>query len=78
MFEQERDIIIKTGGKDFMAKANTLTPMMRQYFEVKEQYPDCLLLYRLGDFYELFVDDALTASKELKIMSEDEFLALLS
>lgn len=33
--------------------------MMEQYFSIKEQYPDCLLFYRLGDFYELFYDDAL-------------------
>ena len=44
-----------------------LTPMMRQYMKTKEEYKDCLLLYRLGDFYELFFDDALIASKELEI-----------
>ncbi|MDD5018498.1 MAG: DNA mismatch repair protein MutS, partial [Eubacteriales bacterium] len=44
-----------------------LTPMMRQYAELKEKYKDCLLLYRLGDFYELFFDDALCASRELEI-----------
>lgn len=43
------------------------TPMMRQYFEIKEQYKDCILMYRLGDFYEMFFDDALTASKTLEI-----------
>ncbi|MBT3319559.1 MAG: DNA mismatch repair protein MutS [Clostridia bacterium] len=42
-----------------------LTPMMRQYIEIKEKHKDCLLLYRLGDFYELFFEDAATASKEL-------------
>ncbi len=46
---------------------NGLTPMMKQYFEVKEQYPDSILLYRLGDFYEMFFDDALVASKVLDI-----------
>jgi len=40
-----------------------LTPMMQQYFDIKEQYNDCILFYRLGDFYEMFYDDALTASK---------------
>ena len=35
-----------------------LTPMMKQYWRVKEQYPDCLLFFRLGDFYEMFHDDA--------------------
>ncbi|MCM1162454.1 MAG: DNA mismatch repair protein MutS [Roseburia sp.] len=44
-----------------------LTPMMRQYLETKEQYKDCILFYRLGDFYEMFFEDALTASKELEI-----------
>lgn len=44
-----------------------LTPMMQQYMETKKQYPDCILFYRLGDFYEMFFDDALTASKELEI-----------
>lgn len=44
-----------------------LTPMMQQYIEVKEQHKDCILFYRLGDFYEMFYEDALTASKELEI-----------
>lgn len=44
-----------------------LTPMMQQYMKTKEQYKDCILFYRLGDFYEMFFDDALTASKELEI-----------
>ncbi len=44
-----------------------LTPMMQQYMETKEEYKDCILFYRLGDFYEMFFDDALTASKELEI-----------
>ena len=44
-----------------------LTPMMQQYFEIKNQYKDCILFYRLGDFYEMFFEDALTASKELEI-----------
>ena len=44
-----------------------LTPMMKQYMETKEEYKDCILFYRLGDFYEMFFDDALTASKELEI-----------
>ena len=44
-----------------------LTPMMAQYMEVKNQYKDCILFYRLGDFYEMFFDDALTASRELEI-----------
>ena len=43
-----------------------LTPMMQQYMEVKSKYKDCILFYRLGDFYEMFFDDALTASRELE------------
>ena len=43
------------------------TPMMQQYFEIKNKYKDCILMYRLGDFYEMFFDDALTASKVLEI-----------
>lgn len=45
----------------------SLTPMMQQYVKTKEQYKDCILFYRLGDFYEMFFEDALTASKELEI-----------
>ena len=44
-----------------------LTPMMQQYFEIKNQYKDCILFYRLGDFYEMFYEDAKIASKELEI-----------
>lgn len=44
-----------------------LTPMMQQYMETKKEYKDCILFYRLGDFYEMFYEDALTASKELEI-----------
>ena len=43
------------------------TPLMEQYRKVKDQYRDCLLFYRLGDFYELFYDDAVTASHELEL-----------
>lgn len=43
------------------------TPLMEQYKQVKDQYQDCLLFYRLGDFYELFYDDAVTASHELEL-----------
>ena len=44
-----------------------LSPMMQHYMETKKEYPDCILFYRLGDFYEMFFDDALKASKELEI-----------
>ena len=45
-----------------------LTPMMRQYVEIKERYKDCILFYRLGDFYEMFFEDAKIASKELELV----------
>lgn len=44
-----------------------ITPMMAKYLETKEEYKDCILFYRLGDFYEMFFDDAITASKELEL-----------
>ncbi len=44
-----------------------LSPMMKQYFAIKEQYPNCILFYRLGDFYEMFFDDAKVASRELEL-----------
>ncbi len=47
---------------------NKYTPMMRQYLEIKEQYPDTLVFFRLGDFYEMFFNDALVASRELEIV----------
>ncbi len=45
----------------------TLTPMMRQYLEIKSQYPDAILFFRLGDFYEMFFDDAIEASRRLDL-----------
>ena len=50
-----------------MAQQNQLSPMMQKYMETKEEYPDCILFYRLGDFYEMFFEDAVTASKELEL-----------
>ena len=44
-----------------------ITPMMEQYFEIKNNYKYCLLFYRVGDFYEMFFDDAIIASRELEI-----------
>lgn len=44
-----------------------LTPMMQQYMDIKENYKDCILFFRLGDFYEMFFEDAVTASRELEI-----------
>ena len=43
------------------------SPMMEKYLETKEEHKDCILFYRLGDFYEMFFDDAMTASKELEL-----------
>ena len=51
-----------------MAKpTNEMTPMKRQYYEIKEQNQDCILFFRLGDFYEMFDDDAKTAARELDL-----------
>lgn len=44
-----------------------MTPMMQQYLETKKEYKDCILFYRLGDFYEMFFEDALTVTKELEL-----------
>ena len=44
-----------------------MTPLMEQYFEIKNQYKDYLLFYRLGDFYEMFFDDAILASRVLEL-----------
>ncbi|WP_317989672.1 DNA mismatch repair protein MutS [Faecalibacillus intestinalis] len=44
-----------------------VTPMMQKYLETKKEYPDCILFYRLGDFYEMFFDDAMIVSKELEL-----------
>src|ERR1051325_5509547 len=46
----------------------SVTPMMRQYLEIKAAHPDCLLFYRMGDFYELFFEDAEIASRALSIV----------
>ncbi len=50
-----------------MAKKPTLTPMMQQYLQIKDEYSDCILFFRLGDFYEMFFDDAVVASRVLEI-----------
>ena len=44
-----------------------LSPMMQQYMDIKENYKDCILFFRLGDFYEMFFEDAELASKELEL-----------
>ena len=47
--------------------AGKLSPMMEHYIQVKEEYPDCIVFYRLGDFYEMFFDDAVLASRALEL-----------
>lgn len=49
------------------ANKNEMSPMMQKYMETKEEYKDCILFYRLGDFYEMFFEDAITCSRELEI-----------
>ena len=48
-------------------KRMNMSPMMQEYCKTKEEYKDCILFYRLGDFYEMFFDDALLVSKELEL-----------
>ncbi len=48
-------------------QSDASTPLMRQYHALKQQVPQALLMFRLGDFYELFYDDAVTAARELEI-----------
>ena len=51
--------------------------MMQQYLEVKQQYPDSILMFRLGDFYEMFFEDAKTASRELELVLTGRDLSLI-
>ena len=53
--------------QNLASEAAGLTPVMRQYFAAKEQYPDCLMFCRIGDFYELFYEDAILVSRELQL-----------
>ena len=46
---------------------SSLSPMMQHYVKTKEEYSDCILFYRLGDFYEMFFEDAQTVSRELEL-----------
>lgn len=64
--------LCKTEGLRIMQKGladnmSELSPMMQHYLDTKEKYKDCILFYRLGDFYEMFFDDAITVSRELEI-----------
>src|SRR3984885_1268368 len=59
-----------SGGSAMASDLNSdaaMTPVMRQYFAAKEAHPDCLMFCRIGDFYELFYDDAIVASRELQL-----------
>ncbi len=53
--------------KETTSDASAQTPVMRQYFAAKEAHPDCLMMCRIGDFYELFYEDAIVASRELQL-----------
>ena len=50
-----------------MKKSQEMTPMMKQYLQIKDEYRDCILFFRLGDFYEMFFEDAKIVSKELEL-----------
>ena len=50
-----------------LALADNISPMLTQYLEYKSQYPDALLMFQVGDFYELFFDDAVTVSRSLNL-----------
>ena len=52
---------------DSNMQTDNLSPMMKQYFKIKKDYEDTLLFFRLGDYYEMFFSDAITASRELEI-----------
>jgi DNA mismatch repair protein MutS len=54
-------------GKDEDLIMSELTPLMKQYSDIKRNYPDSIVFFRLGDFYEMFGQDAVTASKHLQI-----------
>ena len=58
---------VRTGKENMSENMPKLTPMYRQYMEIKQEYPDALLFYRMGDFYELFFEDAELASRELQL-----------
>ena len=60
-------VYIPVDGSLKEGECRILTPMMTQYFEIKRQYEDFILMYRLGDFYEMFFDDAKKASAELDL-----------
>src|ERR1017187_8009191 len=58
---------LRTGGSAPQPMSDAATPLMRQYNHIKQQVPNALLMFRLGDFYELFFEDAVVAARELEI-----------
>ena len=70
LFEVIFDIINTSGGikmKRSEVDRSKLSPMMQQYMEIKDNYDDCIIFFRLGDFYEMFFDDAIIASRILEL-----------
>ena len=68
MMDEERSPAVREPEETEKAqRIGSVTPMMRQYLETKEQYPDAILFYRLGDFYEMFFEDAQLVSRELEL-----------
>ena len=67
MGSQRCGILTSPVAKEMTSDSSGLTPVMRQYFAAKEQYPDCLMFCRIGDFYELFYEDAILVSRELQL-----------
>lgn len=65
--ELDKDKIIATMYEKYEIDKEKLSPMMREYIDVKEKHYDCILMYRLGDFYEMFFEDAVISSKILEI-----------
>src|SRR5262245_15166025 len=66
--ERSPDANMQGGSRGKANDATRVTPMMEQYIEIKAANPDCLLFYRMGDFYELFFQDAEVASRALGIV----------
>ena len=59
--ERNQEIFEKNDGEINGIDLKKVSPMMQHYLQTKEKYKDCVLFYRLGDFYEMFFDDAITA-----------------
>ena len=57
----------KPGHKEDTGKPGKVTPAMQQFYDAKQQYPDCIIFFRMGDFYETFCEDAQVCARELDI-----------